>query len=309
MSEHLRAGAPAAVAVSVATLWRAPDRIRSVDATTTATPPDLRRWVTMTAEEQVDLLGRIESQLLLGDRVLVEDIRDGWAQVIVPGQASARDPRGYPGWIAAAHLAPAAPTAEPEPTPTHIVDALTTDLRDQPDGSIVVPDVTLGTSLAQAGSPTRGWLPVALIGRATPVWVPVADVAPRTETLEPADALRQAERLLGVRYIWGGLSPFGTDCSGLVHLAYRRIGVTLPRDAQDQADATTPLAFGTERPGDLYFFAHPDGRVFHVGVVTASPDVDGTRHMLHASGRNKVVAETVTGDRLATLAGVHRATF
>ena len=67
--------------------------------------------------------------------------------------------------------------------------------------------------------------------------------------------------------------------------------MTLPRDADDQAAATTPLPLGDERPGDLYFFARPGRRIHHVGIVAPSRD-GGSRRMLHACYRQRrVVAE------------------
>ena len=92
----------------------------------------------------------------------------------------------------------------------------------------------------------------------------------------PADRIAvaaYAERFQGLVYLWGGTSPAGFDCSGLVHYSYRQAGVVVPRDSPDQALAVTPVPLGTEEPGDLYFFARDDGRIYHVGFVTGSrPD-------------------------------------
>ena len=95
-------------------------------------------------------------------------------------------------------------------------------------------------------------------------------------------ALTFAQRFLGLRYLWGGTSDAGVDCSGLVHRSFRALGIVLPRDAHDQAAFVEPVALDDVRPGDLYFFARPGESVYHVGFVTRPVQDDGTRWMLHA---------------------------
>jgi cell wall-associated NlpC family hydrolase len=109
-------------------------------------------------------------------------------------------------------------------------------------------------------------------------------------------------------YIWGGVSAYGIDCSGLVHLTWRRFGVRLPRrNADDQAQATVPLPPGEERPGDLYFFARPGQPIHHIGIVTAEPGPGDDRRMLHACyTRRRVLEEPLPAERAATLVGAHR---
>jgi gamma-D-glutamyl-L-lysine dipeptidyl-peptidase len=290
----------AAVTVTVATLWSSPDRTRPSDAAALRDTPDIGAWIAaMTPTEQTG--SSVVTQLLLGDPVLVEESRpDGWSRVVAPGQsAPGLDARGYPGWIRTAQLA--APASASGGTP-FVVNAVATALRDSPGGRVVLPGVVLGTLLPPAGPATGDWLPVDVAGRT--LWAAAGDLVP-VPTRPPTgeEILATARRLRGAVYVWGGLSTLGIDCSGLVHLAWRRHGVTLPRDAHDQAAATTPVAPGTERPGDLYFFARPGRPAHHVGIVVGSED----RVLLHASAdRYQVVEEPMPQDRVETLTGVHR---
>jgi cell wall-associated NlpC family hydrolase len=122
----------------------------------------------------------------------------------------------------------------------------------------------------------------------------------------PADRIAvaaYAERFQGLVYLWGGTSPAGFDCSGLVHYSYRQAGVVVPRDSPDQALAVTPVPLGTEEPGDLYFFANEDGRIYHVGFVAARG------RMLHAperAGTGQIVDEPLDDERRAHLVAAGR---
>jgi cell wall-associated NlpC family hydrolase len=295
------------VSVAVATLWTDPARVRPVDEPAVGAPADVRSWAgSLSVQERDDLDGRTLSQLLLGERVLVEEVRDGWARVVALDQpASKLDPRGYPGWLPAAQLTD---DGAEDRDATHLVAATATALRDAPDGDMVLPGVILGTRLAAVDEAQGGWLPVAVPGRAEPAWALLRDLTdPPTGRPDPAEVLATAASLLDVRYVWGGLSAYGIDCSGLVHLTYRRHGIALPRDADDQAAATTPLEPGEERPGDLYFFARDGRRVHHIGFVASAPAGDGGRELLHACGTHRrVVREPLTGERAATLLAAHR---
>jgi cell wall-associated NlpC family hydrolase len=80
-----------------------------------------------------------------------------------------------------------------------------------------------------------------------------------------------ARRYLGVPYVFGGSNPAtGLDCSGLVQLVFRQLGVTLPRTAQLQYEATAPVAQDQLQAGDLVFFARtytdPRDWITHVGI-------------------------------------------
>jgi cell wall-associated NlpC family hydrolase len=82
------------------------------------------------------------------------------------------------------------------------------------------------------------------------------------------DALRVALAQVGTPYLWGGESTSGFDCSGLVQYSYARAGLSLPRTAQLQYNATTHLTSSTELlPGDLVFFGTGPNGVDHVGIA------------------------------------------
>jgi cell wall-associated NlpC family hydrolase len=97
------------------------------------------------------------------------------------------------------------------------------------------------------------------------------------------DPVQEARAYLGAPYEWGGLTERGIDCSGLVHMAYRRLGRLVPRDAHEQEAAATQVEEAEARPGDLVCFGER-GKANHIGFWL------GGGKILHASGREGVNA-------------------
>jgi gamma-D-glutamyl-L-lysine dipeptidyl-peptidase len=83
------------------------------------------------------------------------------------------------------------------------------------------------------------------------------------------DVLAAARSYLGTPYERGGMSERGIDCSGLVHMAFRRIGIVVPRDSWQQEAAGEPVPPGELEPGDVLCypghvaFWAGEGRVLH----------------------------------------------
>ncbi|HUZ85777.1 MAG TPA: hypothetical protein VNF26_02375, partial [Candidatus Baltobacterales bacterium] len=142
----VRAGAPAWVAVSVATEWRSPSSPRPVDAPALAAPARIREWLAaLSPTDQAGLIGRADSQVLLGDRVEVTAVSGSWAHVVLPDQATPLDSRGYPGWIPLAQLSAI------EPPASGLVATVTVPTAWLLRGGLPVVEVAFGTALPVVG--------------------------------------------------------------------------------------------------------------------------------------------------------------
>jgi cell wall-associated NlpC family hydrolase len=219
----------ASVRVPVANLWAAPGAGRL--------PLDPHVWPTaaITYAQRLALVGHLPTQALYGEQVLVLGKRGGWTHIAVPDQPSPLDRRGYPGWVRSWQLGPPLP-----PRPQSVT--VTAPSARLANGT----EVSFGTRLpllARGGSTVQVETPS---GAST---LPAAAVAP-----PPASLVATAKEFMGLHYLWGGLSAWGYDCSGLTWAVYRVHGITIPRDADAQAAAGTPVSMSALRPGDLIFY-------------------------------------------------------
>jgi cell wall-associated NlpC family hydrolase len=286
------------VAVGVTNLWRSPDVVAELDDAMQRRSPDVAAWTDGLDESaRRALVGRLDTQLLLGEPVLVEEELGEFTRVQALWQPSSQAPHGYPGWVRTDHLAAAA-TRRPESVSVGVTErgvVATVESSGQRIG------LSYGTALwlADGGRPSGdGTAAVALPGGRR-AHVPAGALRRHGTTYDPAALVGSARSFLGLGYVWGGLSSWGTDCSGLVHLTHRLHGWVIPRDADDQRDVCEPT--DDPWPGDLYFFSRDGSSVHHVGYVT-----DRGR-LLHAPGTGDGVEEvTMSADRAATSLGTFR---
>lgn len=207
------------------------------------------------------------SQRLAGERVEVLDWESEWLLV--------RGGDGYEGWMHSGYLQP---THHAE-MPGDARVSLGCLVRGS-DG--VVRPLPLGAALASDDALVDGE-------------VVRADDLERLFPRAPEAIADTARRyFVGASYQWGGVTPWGADCSGFSQTIFALHGVTLPRDAWQQALAgvdagSDPLS---TRPADLLFFSdRPDRRITHVGVAL------GNAEMAHlALGRGGYRVERLTDD-------------
>jgi cell wall-associated NlpC family hydrolase len=187
-------------------------------------PLDPHVWPTpaVTYSQRIALVGHMPTQVLYGETVRVLFKQGGWTKIAVPDQPSPLDARGYPGWVRSWQLGPA----------------------------FAAPLVITAKSARLANGTEVGF------GTQVPAGAVPAS-ATRKLPLSRADLVRSAKQFLGLHYLWGGLSAWGYDCSGLTWAVYRAHGVTIPRDADAQFAAGTPVSRAQVLPGDLLFYEHP----------------------------------------------------
>lgn len=214
--------------------------------------------------------GPRERELCLGAAVRVYDVEEGWCFV----QA---DADSYVGYLPDEVLSRSAAV------PTHRVISRGTHGYVRPD--IKSDDrmfLPIGAQIAVSTIEGR-------FARADAGFVPADHVAPLG--WHEADPVAVAERLIGTPYLWGGNSPLGIDCSGLVQLACHLAGIPCPGDSDLQEAALGhDLPEGTPlRRGDLLFWKG------HVAWV-AGPDL-----LLHANAHHMAVAFEPLGKAVARI--------
>jgi len=113
-----------------------------------------------------------------------------------------------------------------------------------------------------------------------------------------------AESLIGSPYRYGGASPKGFDCSGLVYYTHRQLDITVPRTTKQQAHHSPAKNLASAKPGDLLFFRIYGDNVSHVGIYA------GNDQFIHAPKSGKYVSyaninEPYWQQRLIKVASLH----
>ncbi len=93
-----------------------------------------------------------------------------------------------------------------------------------------------------------------------------------------------AQGVLGSPYKYGGSSPSGFDCSGLVYYTHSKLGISVPRTTRQQAQHADTLSLRDVEPGDILFFKIYGNRISHVGIYT------GNNQFIHAPKSGKFVS-------------------
>jgi hypothetical protein len=208
------------------------------------------------------------SQQVAGHRVDVLEAEGDWSR--------ARSADGYDGWMHLGFLARApGPGSRQSMQPGRVSLGCTAqtprgDHRALPLRALLSPDEIVSSGEVIDATRVAGRFP-----------------------LEPDAITRTArEFFAGTSYVWGGVTPWGADCSGLVQSTFSLHGLQLPRDAWQQAETGVDAGrdIGELMVADLLFFSdRPDKRITHVGIAL------GDRRMVHLSlGRGGYAIEELS---------------
>jgi hypothetical protein len=223
------------------------------------------------------------SQLLFGELVDILELTDEWTRI-----RSVAD--GYEGWCQPAHF------------------------------------IQLEQSLSQTTPAyASDWINPVMVDEEI-MWVPFGSridliMQPqfklefffRGNEIQPAPVsssviLEYARKYLNTAYLWGGRSVFGVDCSGLSQQSFRMAGISLPRDAYQQAEKAEAVgSLEVAQAGDLAFFDNAEGKITHVGILINNQSI------IHSSGMVRIepidssgIINADTGKRTHTLRIIRR---
>ncbi|WP_438313732.1 NlpC/P60 family protein [Sporosarcina sp. FA9] len=274
--------------VSVATVWTSPESARDIDELGLTNPVQLTKWLEkLSYEPRLDLCNgnRVQTQLLYGEPVLVEETIGDWAKVIAVWQPSKKDERGYPGWVPLAQLTKAEPIHAEGFAKVTVGKAQVWDTDGIP--TVVVPLNTTLPYVKVEGDYIQVSTPhgEALLLNSNVV---TTESIHHFEKLSSEAAVDKGLEFLDLPYFWGGMSSYGYDCSGFTYNMFAACGYSIPRDAGDQAKSGIEIPMERKElweKGDLLFFANDNGKanVRHVGFYY------GNGLLLHSPSTGKSI--------------------
>jgi hypothetical protein len=224
------------------------------------------------------------TQLVLGETAAIADRTGDWRRVCTHVD-------GYDGWIHTGYL-------------TEVEDRVAEDWRSRATGWSEGATVRIGEG--QLPLPLRARvvlehdavaLPDGRRGRITGGSIrEMTDVVAAAKVKAPE---RWAlEHFMGSPYQWGGVTPWGVDCSGLIQTTFAARGVILPRDSAQQVFHGGTVSPESVQPGDLLFFSGEAGSA--ITHVAFAGDADTLIHSTAACG-GTLVEPWLPGTRAATL--------
>lgn len=224
------------------------------------------------------------TQLVLGETALVVERNRDWRRVCTHAD-------DYDGWIHTGYL-------------SEVEDDAAGQWRSRASGWSEGSVVRVGE--AQLALPLRArvvlengvvLLPDGRRGRVTGGSIRKMSEAMSAARSEPPERWA-VEHFLGSPYQWGGVTPWGVDCSGLVQTTFTARGIALPRDSAQQVAHGTPVPIDAIRPGDLLFFKSESGSV--ITHVAFAGEADTLVHSTLACG-GMLVEPWLPGSRAASL--------
>ena len=265
--------------VGVATLWVEPRTDRRIDKPALSDPSNVRVWQqSMSLRQKRWLVGRLQTQALYGQKVVILEESGNWVKVAVKGQLTPRNDLGYPGWMPKRQLTYNTRLSRYEREAFVQVESPTTWLynTDKLDSRFI--EASYATRLPLL-TRRNGVIKVATLHGDK--WLKATDASVyRSESAIPKPTgerlVQSAKKFLRLPYLWAGTSGFGFDCSGFTYTVHKAHGITIPRDTvtrmqlenAELAGGKAVQSYANLQRGDLLYFAYESGAgyIHHVGM-------------------------------------------
>ncbi len=275
-----------AVNVPATVFWSEPGQLREYDTLILKEKNDPAAWAGgMDNAMRLWLVGKAETMALYGEPVVILESRGEWLKVAAAAQKTTLSEYGYPGWVPAAHITKNDVYLNELKSLPHVVVAKKqADLYTGAERAGVAGELSYQTSLPLLEE--KDQIVAVRLPDGGTGYLSRQDIKKTGDLFFSRDGIvSEAEQFLGLRYIWAGTVAYGFDCSGFTMRLYQSQGISIPRDADEQARAGLDVARQDLQPGDLVFFAAKGGtgQIHHVGMYT------GSGLMIHSPGSSSSI--------------------
>ncbi len=277
-----------AINVPLAIFWSEPGKPEYENISLRASIHPAKWSESLDVAKRLWLVDKVNTSAIYGERLVILDRQGDWLHVAAVAQRTRDNKWGQVGWI-----------------PAEAVSRNSGYLKEQlcrPEAVVAVPkatvfqDVCLSQPFATLGFQVR--LPILAENKlsftvslpdggcgylATGEAQKAADLCFSRKTIVSA-----ARQFIGLRYLWGGTSVYGYDCSGFTFRLYQSQGIYLPRNSRQQSQEGLAVGKKGLLPGDLLFFATEGGKgyIHHVAMYVG----DGV--MIHSPESKAAIQET-----------------
>jgi gamma-D-glutamyl-L-lysine dipeptidyl-peptidase len=278
-----------AINVPLAIFWSVPGEQEYQKISLSAATHPMSWSESLDVQQRLWLVEKINTMAIFGERVVILDKKNSWIQVAAVAQRTKDNKWGQAGWV-----------------PSIQISYNSTYLQEQhylPEAVVSIPKATLFRDttcwthpISELSFQVR--LPILLeCEYIFKVRLPDGSIGylSRLETKKAIDLffsreciIAEARQFLGLKYLWGGTSCYGYDCSGYTFRLYQSQGISLYRNSKQQAQEGIPIEEENLLPGDLLFFASEGGKgnIHHVGMCV------GNGMMIHAPQSKSAIKES-----------------
>ena len=261
--------------VPVANVWVKPT-LRKVDQPSAAKDANVQKWIkSLSYKDKLALVGKLDTQALVGTKVIIQERKGNWTRVLIPSQPTPRSKKGYSGWIPSKQLAKTKHYENQLHKPFALITAKTAYLYNDEQLRKQSKELSFNTRLPILKYSNGHALVIMPDG--TSKWLKKNSFTTfKNKKAIPVpsgiDIVNTGKQFLNLPYLWGGMSGFGFDCSGFTYTMHEIHGITIPRDSSAQAKNGKAVKKKDLKPGDLLFFARNNGKgqVHHVAIYMGS---------------------------------------